>query len=78
MSLTDLKMLNLIIGLFEHEKIKYEPINDDAVLYRHLNGIHGPSGMCGVYAMPGTPLQEVITDIYEAVEFIEKHGLRRL
>jgi len=76
--MTDLKMLNLIIGLLEYERIKYEPVTDVQYLLEHSGGNMGPNGICGVEVFSSIDQPTLITTIYDAVHFIDNNGLRRL
>jgi len=71
-------MFNLIIGILEHEGLPYVPIMDPGVIIRHKKGCISPSSVCGVYVFPKDEKnREIITNFYEAVDYINRKGLKR-
>jgi len=76
MYLESSKMLDVIKAIFEHENLPYTVIEDIGVIMRHKRGCINPLKAVGVYVCPNDPtLCTIITDFYEAVNFIKTKGL---
>jgi hypothetical protein len=72
-------MLDIIMEIFNFENIPYEVINDPIIIIKHKCGCINPNMVCGVYAYPNDPkLCKIITDFYEAVNYINDKGLRQI
>ena len=77
--LSNQAMIEIISGIFNHENIPYEIITDPAIIIKHKRGKINPSMVCGVYAYPDNPkLCSIITNFYEAVDFINVKGLKQI
>jgi len=72
-------MLSTIKFILEYEHVPYEVIDDLGVIMKFKRGCVNPSTAVGVYAYPKSPqMCTIITNFYEAVKFIETHGLKQI
>jgi hypothetical protein len=73
------QQLDLIVGLCRLEEIPYEIEQDIATLMKLTKGRMNPTAACGVWFFPNNRLRRVlITNVYQAVDFIREHGLVKL
>lgn len=73
----DHEMCNIITGILKFESIPHAPVMDLNLLMKHSKGHANPNKLCGFYVFPDTPQQTIVTNFYEAVDFIRAGGFSR-
>lgn len=74
MYLTKEKMLDVITSILDHENIPYKIIEDPGVIMKFKRGCH-------LWQLESTHVPTmctIITNFYEAIKFIDTHGLRQI
>lgn len=70
--------LDLAEQLFERENIPFKKIIDPGLAFRRSRGLLTPTLAKVLTAYPGTDRETTILSVYDAVAFIDRHGLRKL
>jgi len=72
-----MKEIDLIKGYLEFEEIPFVEETDLATIMKASRGRVNPAEAAAVWIYPTRPNRTLITGLYQAIDFVQKAGLRK-